>query len=169
MKASRISVLVSVLLLLVGSLAFAEEVPKGVDSKEAYKMVMESQKDTFIVDVRTKAEYEFVGHPDMPNGVPNIPLRFYPKWDENVEFAKMVEKRYSKDTTLIMICRSGGRAEQAADKLLEAGFKKVYYMTDSFEGSKDDKGHRTVNGWKVKGLPYTHNIDSDLAYKGCSS
>ncbi|MDH3973690.1 MAG: rhodanese-like domain-containing protein [Deltaproteobacteria bacterium] len=169
MKVSRISVFVSVLLLMAGSFAFAEEEAKGVDSKEAYKMVMDSPRDTFIVDVRTKAEYEFVGHPDLPNGVPNIPLRFYPKWNENSEFVEMVEKRYSKDKTLIMICRSGGRAEQAATKLMEAGFKKVYYMSDSFEGSKDKKGHRTVNGWKVNGLPYTHTVEPELEFKGCTS
>jgi len=152
-------------ILLIQSVAFAGTGSVGIDSKESYKMVVESPKDTFIVDVRTKAEYEFVGHPDLSNGVRNIPLKFYPGWDTNTNFVKDVEERYSKDTTLRMLCRSGKRAKKAADMLLDAGFKKVLYMADSFEGSKDGNGHRTVNGWKVNGLPYTYKLDQKLRYR----
>ena len=67
--------------------------------------------------------------------------------------------------TLIMLCRSGKRAEKAGQLLLDAGFKKVLYMADSFEGSKDEKRHRTVSGWKVNGLPYTYKLDKKLIYK----
>ncbi len=155
----------TVAILLIQSLAFAGAGPKGIDSKESYNMVMENPKDTFIVDVRTRAEYEFVGHPDLPNGVPNIPLKFYPGWKMNANFVKNVEARYPKDVTLIMLCRSGKRAEKAGKLLLDAGFKKVLYMADSFEGSKDEKGHRTVSGWKVNGLPYTYKLDEKLRYK----
>ena len=155
----------TVAILLIQSLAFAGVGPAGIDSKEAYKMVMESPKDTFIVDVRTKAEYEFVGHPDLPNGVPNIPLKFYPGWDTNTNFVKNVEEHCPKDVSLIILCRSGKRAETAGKLLLDAGFKKVLYMVDSFEGSKDEKGHRTVSGWKVNGLPYTYKLDDKLIYK----
>ncbi len=138
---------------------------KGINSKEAYKMVMGNSSDTFIVDVRTKAEYEFVGHPDLPNGSPNIPLYFYPTWTLNNDFVKKVEERYRRDAVIITICRSGKRAEVAARILLEAGFKNVLYVTDSFEGSKDKNGYRTVNGWKVNGLPYTYKLNDDLIYK----
>jgi rhodanese-related sulfurtransferase len=128
-------------------------------------MVMENSSNTFIVDVRTRAEYEFVGHPDLPNGSPNIPLYFYPTWASNKDFVKKIEERYRKDTVIITICRSGKRAKAAARILLEVGFKNVLYITDSFEGSMDGKGHRTVNGWKVNGLPYTYALKDDLVYK----
>ncbi|MBE9536756.1 MAG: hypothetical protein IMF07_06200, partial [Proteobacteria bacterium] len=140
MKIAKRGLLLAVAILLIQSPVFAGVEPVGIDSKESYKMVMKSPKNTFIVDIRTRAEYEFVGHPDLPNGVPNIPLKFYPGWDTNANFVKDVEERYSKDTTLIMLCRSGGRAKVAAMVLLNAGFKKVLYMADSFEGSKDKKG-----------------------------
>lgn len=150
--------------LVAGIFAAAE--PRAIDSKVSYKMVMENPENTFIVDVRTGAEYELVGHPDMPNGVPNIPLMFYPDWNVNPHFVKDVEGRYSKDDTLIMLCRSGGRAKKAAQALLKAGFKNVLYMSDSFEGPTDEKGHRTVSGWKVNGLPYTYKLDKALVYPG---
>jgi rhodanese-related sulfurtransferase len=85
-----------------------------------------------------------------------------------------VAERYKPDDTLILICRSGKRAKDAARLLLNAGgagstrgtdFKTVYYMTDSFEGPKDARGLRTVSGWKVNGLPYTYELRDDLVYR----
>ncbi len=145
--------------------------PKGVDSRESFEMVMKSPEDTFIIDVRTRAEYEFVGHPDTANGVANIPYKFYPSWELNVDFVSKVAERYKPGDTLILICRSGKRAEDAARLLLGsgstsgAGFKAVYYMTDSFEGPKDARGLRTVSGWKVNGLPFTYEMRDDLVYR----
>jgi len=158
----------SLLLLISPAPLFAaSDSPAGgpIGSRQAYDMVTQSPSDTFIVDVRTMAEYEFVGHPDLPNGVANIPLKFYPSWETNKDFVIKVEARYKKDDTLITICRSGKRAEDAMRLLVEAGFKKVYYITDSFEGKTDAKGHRTVDGWKVNGLPYTYELKDDLIYK----
>ncbi len=140
--------------------------PHGVDSRTAYRMVLDDPAHTYIIDVRTRAEYEFVGHPDLPNGAPNIPFKFYPGWRPNTHFVADVAKRFSKDEVLIAMCRSGKRARAAARQLLEHGFKQVYYMTDSFEGPKDAQGHRTVGGWKVNGLPYTYRLDEALVYKG---
>ena len=150
-------------LFMVTNVSSAE--PKGIDSKESYSMVIEDPSHTFIVDVRTVAEYLFVGHPDMPNGVANIPLKFYPTWEMNTEFVKKVTERYSKTDRLIIICRSGARARDAAYMLADAGFTKTLYMTDSFEGQSYKNGHRTVDGWKANNLPYTYGLDPDLMYQ----
>lgn len=160
------AIVISIMVLFLSvKLSFSGAELKGINSKEAYKMVMGNSSNTFIVDVRTRAEYEFVGHPDLPNGVPNIPLYFYPTWTLNKDFVKKVEERYRKDALIITICRSGKRAEVAAGILLDAGFKNVLYITDSFEGSMDGNDHRTVNGWKVDGLPYTYKLNDNLIYK----
>ncbi len=164
-RSSFISLILIVTLLLTINFTFAGSELQGINSKEAYKMVMGNSSNTYIVDVRTKAEYEFVGHPDLPNGSPNIPLYFYPTWTLNKDFVKKVEERYRRDVVIITICRSGKRAEVAARLLLDAGFKNVLYVTDSFEGSKGKNGYRTVNGWKVNGLPYTYKLNDDLIYK----
>ncbi len=157
-------------LLLLGlcsmPLLQAAEELQGVDSRTAYRMVLDDPAHTHIIDVRTRAEYEFVGHPDLPNGVPNIPFKFYPGWRLNTHFVTDVAKRFGKDEVLITMCRSGKRAQAAARQLLEHGFQRVYYMTDSFEGPKDAQGHRTVGGWKVNGLPYTYRLEEELVYKG---
>ena len=158
-----ITVILALTMLAAPSLAAGE--PEGVDSRKAYDMVLKSPSDTFIIDVRTRAEYQFVGHPDLPNGVPNIPLKFYPSWETNRDFVKNVGERYKKDDTLIILCRSGKRARAAAKLLLDGDYKKTLYMTDSFEGSKDANGHRTVNGWKVNALPYAYRLDEKLVYQ----
>lgn len=164
-KINTALIAISLVLIMLSAPSLAANEPEGIDSRNAYEIVLKSPSDTFIIDVRTRAEYQFVGYPDLPNGVPNIPLKFYPSWEINKDFVKNVEERYKKDDILITICRSGKRAKAAAMLLLEAGFKKVYYMTDSFEGPKDEKGHRTVSGWKVNGLPYTYKLLDNLVYK----
>tara|TARA_Y100000294_G_C8558415_1_gene338058 strand:- start:1515 stop:2018 length:504 start_codon:yes stop_codon:yes gene_type:complete len=166
MKLVNHNIIVSIIIsILFFSLAHAGVESQGIDSKESYKRVMDNLTNTFIIDVRTRAEYEFVGHPDMPNGVPNIPYKFYPTWEVNMNFVKKVEERYKKEDTIIIICRSGKRAKAAAKPLKDSGFQKVFHMTDSFEGPKDKKGHRTVGGWKVNDLPYTYKLENHLVYR----
>lgn len=165
MKLLKQSLFLTFFSLILFSLAFGGTAPQGIDSSESYKIIMGNLSNTFIIDVRTRAEYEFVGHPNLPNGVPNIPYKLYPTWEINKDFLKKVEERYRKEDTIITMCRSGKRAKAAAMLLLEAGFQKVFYMTDSFEGKKDKKGHRTISGWKVNGLPYTYKLEAHLVYK----
>lgn len=152
-------------ILFLSAPAFSSVEPEGLTSTQAYKLVMGDTFNTFIVDVRTRAEYEFVGHPDLPNGAPNIPVKFYPDWRLNEDFVSKVKERFNENNRLVMICRSGGRAKAAAEILLGAGFNQVLYVTDSFEGKKDRNGHRTVDGWKVNRLPYTYDAIDRLLYK----
>ncbi len=158
-------IILTCMAVLYGGFSSASTEPQGIDSKAAYKLVTENPSNAYILDVRTRAEYEFVGHPDLPNGVPNIPFKFYPEWEINKNFVQDVARRFSKDKTIITLCRSGKRAKVAAGRLHEAGYQNIYYMTDSFEGPKDSQGHRTVGGWKVNGLPYTYKLDERLVYQ----
>ncbi len=157
--------LLIILMVIMTTNAEAAPNPRGVDSIEAHNWVLSDTEGTFIVDVRTRAEYEFVGHPDTPNGVANIPYMFYEGWTPNTDFITDVEAQFKKTDKLIMMCRSGQRAHHAARSLMQAGFTNIYYMTDSFEGPKDEDGYRTVSGWKVRKLPYTYKLEEDLIYK----
>ena len=46
----------------------------------------------------------------------------------------------------------------------EAGFANVLNMATGFEGGKDALGYRTVNGWKVDGLPYNFNTEGAYTF-----
>lgn len=119
----------------------------------------------YIVDVRSVAEYCLIGHPVSAY---NVPLTFWNErgrsFEPNANFIKDIEQRFKTSDVLIFICRSGGRSLRAAEQAFQAGFAKVYNVKEGFEGAEDDKGYRTVGGWKNSGQPYTYTVDPDLAY-----
>jgi len=73
-----------------------------------------------------------------------------------------------KDTTIILMCRSGDRSAKAQDLLIQSGYTKVYGVVEGFEGdmAKDgpNTGRRAVNGWKNAGLPWTYKLDKAKMY-----
>ena len=157
-------VLIGVSFCLSRQVSTAQDIPE-ISSREAYEMII---KDPAIrlVDVRSIAEYYFVGHPEM---AANVPFAF---WDEksqtlvpNDHFLEDIKARYKPEETLIFICRSGGRSLKAARQVREAGFSKVSSVKDSFEGEPDARGYRTVNGWKNSGLPYAYTVRKELVYR----
>jgi rhodanese-related sulfurtransferase len=89
-------------LFWVGCLwGFAESI-KNVSSEEAFAMV--KKPDTFLIDVRSVAEYVFVGHPAMAY---NIPLMFWnetrAKMENNSAFPQDLQDRFQKNDRLIFI------------------------------------------------------------------
>lgn len=136
---------------------------KDISPDEAFGVLKEA--NTYLVDVRSIAEYVFVGHAEMAH---SIPLMF---WDEkrqdfvpNENFIKDVKARFKTDDRLIFICRSGGRSKRAALQAYEEGFSHVLNIALGFEGEKNAEGYRTVNGWK-NSLPYTYELDEKLIYR----
>ncbi len=134
-----------------------------VTPKAAYEMA--KQPSTYLVDVRSVAEYYLVGHPEM---AVNLPLLFWndleARFVSNESFLQELQGRFKKDDVLIFMCRSGQRSRRAAEMAQAAGFQKVFNLSEGFEGEKDAKGYRTIGGWK-NSLPYTYEINPELAYK----
>jgi rhodanese-related sulfurtransferase len=61
----------------------------------------------------------------------------------------------TKDTPVLLICRSGARSRAAATALTGAGFSRAYNVSDGFEGDLNPDKHRgQENGWKASGLPW---------------
>jgi rhodanese-related sulfurtransferase len=133
---------------------------------QAWRLLQQDPR-AVILDVRTQAEYVFVGH---PAGAVNLPLEFWDaagnRWSDNADFDAQVQARLDKDRAVILMCRSGNRSRKAAERMVRLGFIRVYNMVESFEGDADRAtGLRTVNGWKVRGLPVTFDVDPKLYYK----
>ncbi len=132
------------------------------------KTAHELTKDpaTYLVDVRSIAEYYLVGHPEMAI---NIPFTFWSeaehKFVPNDHFIEDIKLRFKSDDVLVFICRSGGRSLVAARAALSAGFSRVINVGEGFEGKPDAKGYRSIGGWKNSGLPYTFAIDSARIYR----
>lgn len=118
-----------------------------------------------IVDVRTVAEWNYVGIPALsPDQMALCEWQTYPSMQQNPEFvAKLSEEILSRSNAssvvdappIYFLCRSGVRSRSAAIAMTQAGFPKCFNIKNGFEGDPDADGHRgTVNGWKVDGLPW---------------
>jgi rhodanese-related sulfurtransferase len=112
-----------------------------------------------LVDVRTDAEWNFVGLPDLGQAgkqVVLIPWQVYPSMQRNADFeANLSQAGFTQDHHIYFICRSGARSMSAAVAAQAAGFANVYNVADGFEGPVDGAGHRgTAAGWKADGLPW---------------
>jgi rhodanese-related sulfurtransferase len=139
---SRLTLMLAGVLLLAQGNALAQQ-PKGILSIEAYDM-LNTVPDTYLIDVRTRAEYQMVGHPIgaylfpymfMTNELKKIDDTYLYAFDvKNKEFVQEISKVFKKTDNLLIICRDGVRSAQAAEELMKAGFKNVYDVEDGFEG-----------------------------------
>ena len=120
---------------------------------------MQSDPEARLVDVRTNAEWAYVGLPDLSDAGQDpvlIPWQVFPSMQVNGEFVQhMKEAGLVPANHIYFLCRSGVRSLAAAQAALAAGFPHVYNIVDGFEGPPDAHGHRgRVAGWKVAGLPW---------------
>jgi len=144
-------------------LVFAQDVEE-ISPEKAYQMLKDPS--TYLVDVRSIAEYVFIGHPEMAY---NIPFMFWSEEKQelvpNDNFIQDLKSRLKEEHVLIFICRSGGRSLRAAKLANAEGFTNVYNLKEGFEGKKDEQGYRSVEGWKKRGLPYTYDLKKELIYQ----
>jgi rhodanese-related sulfurtransferase len=116
-----------------------------------------------LVDVRTVAEWNFVGLPDL-SGLAREPHRIewqsYPSMQINPNFVADTSERLQAtgadaETPVLFLCRSGARSRAAAVAMTRAGFQKAFNIASGFEGDLDGEGHRgRLTGWKATGLPW---------------
>ncbi|MGI9595072.1 MAG: rhodanese-like domain-containing protein [Acidimicrobiales bacterium] len=112
--------------------------------------LLAADSDAALVDVRTEAEWNFVGMPDLATLGKRVQLAEwtrYPDGSPNDEFVGQATDGLSAEHPILLICRSGARSRAAAQRLEAAGFEHVYNVTDGFEGNLDGNGHRH-GGWK---------------------
>ena len=89
-----------------------QEVYLNISPEEA-KVLMDTQEDYVILDVRTQEEFD-TGH--IPGAV-LIP---------NTEIADRAEQELpDKDQLLLVYCRSGNRSKQASQILVELGYTNI--------------------------------------------
>jgi len=112
-----------------------------------------------LVDVRTQAEWSYVGLPDLSSltkPVHKLSWQVFPEMQVNPGFVESVKAAgITADQPILLLCRSGVRSVAAAKALAEQGFTQCYNIRDGFEGPGDGDKHRgRVSGWKVEGLPW---------------
>ncbi|MBV8576767.1 MAG: rhodanese-like domain-containing protein, partial [Acetobacteraceae bacterium] len=109
---------------------------------EAFEMLQLDPR-VRIVDVRTRAELDWVGRPLAGDGqYAHVEWTRYPGAVPNPDFIEQVRQVASDDTPLLLLCRSAARSKLAAIAVTQAGFTKAYDILEGFEGDKDGQGHR---------------------------
>jgi len=125
---------------------------ENLDPQQAWDL-LKSNSEAVLVDVRTKVEHSFVGHPP---GAIHIPWKESPDWQVNPQFVAEV-KKVAPDSSapVLLLCRSGQRSLDAAKVLEDAGYKHLVNIVDGFEGALDENKHRgNLGGWRFHGLPW---------------
>ena len=122
---------------------------------------LQNNPQALFVDVRSKAEFKYVGYPENSILIPWIDD---PDWEPNPEaFSGAVMQELDgrenlSDTEIILICRSGFRSNEALKCLENKGFTQVSHVASGFEGDLDENDHRgNLNGWRHDGMPWSQS------------
>ncbi|GAB3447106.1 rhodanese-like domain-containing protein [Phycicoccus ginsengisoli] len=128
-----------------------------VTPRDAYA-ALAADEDAVLVDVRTAAEWSYVGLPDLsPLGkqVVCVEWQRFPDGAVNGDFVAQLQDAGLPDgAALYFLCRSGVRSVAAARAATAAGLGPAYNILEGFEGPPDEHGHRAVSGWKNSELPW---------------
>jgi len=125
--------------------------------------LLEKDPKAQLIDVRTVAEWNFVGLPDLSalgRPVFRIEWQSFPSMQPNANFVADAMQALSSagadtSTPVVFLCRSGARSRAAAMALTRAGYTQAFNIADGFEGAVDAHGHRgATDGWKAAGLPW---------------
>jgi rhodanese-related sulfurtransferase len=128
-----------------------------ITPEQAWKLLSENP-EAVLVDVRTDAEWRFVGVPDLASLGRDV---VYIEWNaadgkRNDHFVSDLVEHVppGDDRPVVFLCRSGNRSIGAAEAATEAGITPSYNVIDGFEGQLDGDNHRGGGGWRAIGLPW---------------
>ena len=125
---------------------------------DSFKLLREDSSAR-LVDVRTDAEWNYVGLPNLSPDARDVVLlswQLFPSMEVNPVFiAQLMELVPDQSAPVMFLCRSGVRSRSAAVAATSAGYSSAFNVAGGFEGDKDPNGHRgRINGWKAIGLPW---------------
>jgi len=131
-----------------------------ISPMQAFEL-LRADKSTVLLDVRSRFEYEYVGHPEPAI---NVAWQEVPEWKVDPGFVCKVREALEalpgrvvppEQMSILAMCRSGKRSMAAAICLTENGFGSVINIIGGFEGDLDASGQRgNLNGWRYHRLPW---------------
>jgi rhodanese-related sulfurtransferase len=138
---------------------------------------IEADPRILFLDVRDPIEVALIGHPTCIDAIVPLVLATHEfdettggiKIEPNPHFLADVEavvrrEGLTKDSPIVVMCRSGGRSAMAANALAKSGYRQVWNLIEGFEGDKSDAGVRSINGWRNAGLPWAYGVEPTQAW-----
>jgi len=134
-----------------------------VSAEEAWK-ALSADPDSVLVDVRTMAEWHYVGVPSLDD-VGKTPVfvewQTFPGGEQATDFVDLLGQELAArgvgtDAPIYFLCRSGSRSRAAAMAAGAAGYVNCFNIGPGFEGPLDENRHRNaIAGWRAAGLPWS--------------
>jgi phage shock protein E len=115
--------------LACAALAHADEPTPRINQESLLKRIEQKDASMIILDVRTPEEFA-AGH--IPGAI-NIPYTHLP--------ARVSELTDAGDKDVVLYCRTGVRAERAAQRMREQGFTRLLHLDGD------------MNAWDEKNRP----------------
>ncbi|MEL6734270.1 MAG: rhodanese-like domain-containing protein [Pseudomonadota bacterium] len=135
----------------------------GDISPKACWDMLSGEDRAVLVDVRTRAEWAYVGGPMVHTDM-RAPIgqewQVFPTMLVDTGFVGALQQQLdaqgaTRDTKICFLCRSGVRSLAAAQAMTAHGYTQCFNIAGGFEGDPNRDGHRGhVNGWKAEGLPW---------------
>src|SRR5690349_23464274 len=112
--------------------------------------ILNDRKDAILIDVRTRAEWSYVGLPDLAATGKKPALlewQVFPSMQPNPDFvATLAGAATDKGAPMLFLCRSGARSAAAAKAMTAAGYSSCFNVSDGFEGPLDAQAKRGATG-----------------------
>lgn len=141
--------------------SFASDYAGDVSAQDTWDR-LRNDPEAQLVDVRTVAEWNFVGVPDLSSISRQAVLCEWQRFPSapNPAFVQEVGEalkrtQHRSGAALYFLCRSGARSRAAAIAMTKAGFGPCFNIAEGFEGGLDAERHRgSTGGWKAADLPW---------------
>ncbi len=117
--------------------------------------ILNSEKESFLIDVRTEYEWTKIGVPNLKEINKTV---LFIQWSNIIDinfvenFLSVLKSKFHFNNKLLFICRSGSRSRLASEIAIRNNFKNCYNISDGFEGLKSNG---MIDGWKPQNLPWT--------------
>jgi len=135
---------------------------KEISVDEAFKQLEDDPMAVYL-DVRSVPEFQ-QGHPFRAINIPI--LHYLPGMGmmPNDDFSKVVEANLSKDSRIVVGCKTGVRSARACDLMTELGYTDVANVRGGFVGVMDPMGRVMEPGWSLLNLPVCTSCTEESHY-----
>ncbi|MCI0412978.1 rhodanese-like domain-containing protein [bacterium] len=135
---------------------------KEIGANEALDQ-LQKDPETVYLDVRSVPEFQ-QGHPIRAINIPI--LHFLPGMGmmPNEDFPKVVEANLTKETKLVVGCKTGVRSARACEILAQLGYSDVSNIRGGFVGVMDNMGRVLEPGWSLLDYPLCGACTEDAQY-----